>query len=228
MRRPRRPAAEVRPGRVRRARHDLLRPAQGHHPPQDLRQGPRDRRQVPARHEGAGSLLRRHSADDARTAPSSSTAPSASSSRSCTVRPASSSRPRTTAPTSSARSFRTAAAGWSSSTTRRTRSTSASTASASSSAPSSCARSACVPTRRSSRPSTPSTRINVADGKLHWKVTPKAKPTHLQGTRPRTPSPPRVRRSPLHRKISAALPQATARRTRSTQSKSRPPSSTAP
>jgi hypothetical protein len=33
---------------VRRARHDLLRSAQGHHPPEDLRQGPRDRRRRPS------------------------------------------------------------------------------------------------------------------------------------------------------------------------------------
>jgi DNA-directed RNA polymerase subunit beta len=82
--------------------------------------------------KGAGGLLRRHPADVSRTAPSSSTGPSASSSRSCIVRPASSLRPLTTAPTSWAKSFPTAAAGSSSSTTRRTPSTSASTASASS------------------------------------------------------------------------------------------------
>ena len=81
---------------VRRARHDLLRSAQGHHPPHHLRQGCGDRQEDHPRHQGTGSLLRRHSADDARTARSSSTAPSASSSRSCTVRPASSSRRRTT------------------------------------------------------------------------------------------------------------------------------------
>jgi len=58
----RRSAAQVRPGRVRRARHDLLRSTQGHYPPQDLRQGRRDRRQDPPRYEGAGGLLRRHPA----------------------------------------------------------------------------------------------------------------------------------------------------------------------
>ena len=71
------PAAEVRRGRVRRARHDLLRAAEGHHAAHHLRQGPGDRQPLHPRHEGAGSLLRRHSADDRTTAPSSSTAPSA-------------------------------------------------------------------------------------------------------------------------------------------------------
>src|SRR5262249_23598217 len=52
--------AEVRPGRVRRARHDLLRTAQGYDPPKDLRQGPGDGREDSARHEGAGGLLWRH------------------------------------------------------------------------------------------------------------------------------------------------------------------------
>ena len=58
------PAVEVRRGRVRRARHDLRRPAQGHHPPDRLRQGRRNRRQNRPRHQGAGGLLRRNSADD--------------------------------------------------------------------------------------------------------------------------------------------------------------------
>jgi len=72
----------------------------------------------------------------------SSTAPSASSSASCTVRRAFSSSPPTTAATSSGKSSRIAVPGWNSSTIRRTFSTSVSTVSANSSAPSSCARSA--------------------------------------------------------------------------------------
>ncbi len=64
VRRSGRAATEVRRGRVRRARHDLLRAAEGHHAPDHLRQGPRDRQQDHPRHEGAGGLLRRHSADD--------------------------------------------------------------------------------------------------------------------------------------------------------------------
>jgi DNA-directed RNA polymerase subunit beta len=66
-----------------------------------------------------------------------------------TVRPASSSRRPTTGPTSWARSSPTAEAGWSLSTTRRTRCMCASTASASSWARSFCALLGCAPTRRS-------------------------------------------------------------------------------
>ena len=47
LRRSRRLAAQVRRARVRRARHDLRGPAQGHHPAHGLRQGCRDRRTKP-------------------------------------------------------------------------------------------------------------------------------------------------------------------------------------
>ena len=65
VRRPGEPAAEVRPAGVRRAGHDVLRAVEGDGAPDHLRQGRRDRQQDHPRHQGAGSLLRRHSADDA-------------------------------------------------------------------------------------------------------------------------------------------------------------------
>ena len=64
LRRPGGLAAEVRRAGVRRARHDLRGAAEGHHPPDGVRQGRRDRRQDRSRHQGTGSLLRRNSADD--------------------------------------------------------------------------------------------------------------------------------------------------------------------
>ena len=64
VRRSGRHAAEVRRERVPGARHDLRRSAQGHHPSDDLRQGSRHRREKYPRHQGTGSFLRRHSADD--------------------------------------------------------------------------------------------------------------------------------------------------------------------
>ncbi len=65
VRRPGEPATEVRPAGVRGARHDLFGAAQGDRAPDRLRQGRRDRQQDGPRHQGAGGLLRRHSADDA-------------------------------------------------------------------------------------------------------------------------------------------------------------------
>jgi hypothetical protein len=50
VRRPRRPAAEVRRGGVRRARHDVFRSAQGHDASNDFRQGRRNRQSLHPRH----------------------------------------------------------------------------------------------------------------------------------------------------------------------------------
>ena len=158
LRRSGRPAVEVRRGRVRRARHDLRRPAQGHHPADGFRQGPRNRHQDRPRHQGAGGLLRRNSADDRQRHLHHQRHRARDRSASCTVRRAcSSSRCRRRA-TSSARSSLTAEAGSSSSTTTRTCSTSASTASASSTARCSCARWAEDRRARSCRRSTASAR----------------------------------------------------------------------
>jgi hypothetical protein len=51
VRRPGRPAAEVRSGRVRRARHDLCGAAQGHHPAHRLRQRPETGAEERPRHQ---------------------------------------------------------------------------------------------------------------------------------------------------------------------------------
>ena len=126
--------------RVPGARHDLRRAAQGHHPPDDLRQGPRDRRQDHPRHQGAGSLLRRNPADDGqrhvhhqrhRARHRQPVAPLARRLLRERQQPHA---------TSSARSSPTAALGGVRVRHTRTCCTSASTASASSWAPSSCAR----------------------------------------------------------------------------------------
>ena len=143
--------AQVRRRRVPGARHDLRRAAQGHDPSRRLEQGPRDRRQDHPRHQGAGGLLRRHPADDRQRHVHHQRHRARHRRRSCTARRARSSTPKTRRSTSR-RSSRIAARGWSSSTTRRTCSTSASTASGSSSPRCSCARSACAaPTRSSAR-----------------------------------------------------------------------------
>ena len=62
VRRPGEPAVEIRPAGVRGAGHDLLGAVEGDGAPDHLRQGPRDRQQDHPRHQGAGSLLWRHSA----------------------------------------------------------------------------------------------------------------------------------------------------------------------
>ncbi len=135
--------AEVRRRGVPGARHDLRRAAQGHDPPRRVEQGPGDGRQDHPRHQGAGGLLRRHPADDRarhvhhqrhRARDRLAAPPLAGR-----VLPR-----RGQALYASRRSSRTAARGWSSSTTRRTCSTSGSTASASSWRRCSCARSACA------------------------------------------------------------------------------------
>ncbi len=64
LRQHRQPEAEVRRRRVPGARHDLRRAAEGDDPSRGVEQGPRDRREDHPRHQGAGSLLRRHPADD--------------------------------------------------------------------------------------------------------------------------------------------------------------------
>ena len=46
------------------ARHDVFRASQSHHSSHHLRQGSRFRRENHSRHQGTGSFLRRHSADD--------------------------------------------------------------------------------------------------------------------------------------------------------------------
>ena len=97
----------------------VCRAAEGHHPARRLEQGPRDRRQDHPRHQGAGGLLRRHPADDrqrhvhhqrhrARHRPPA--APLAGRLLPLGRQDALTSR----------RSSRTAARGWSSSTTART------------------------------------------------------------------------------------------------------------
>ena len=64
VRRPGHAATEIRRERMRGARHDVFRSAQGHDPPHDLRQGSGHGREVDPRHQGTGSFLRRHPADD--------------------------------------------------------------------------------------------------------------------------------------------------------------------
>ncbi len=122
------------------------------------------------RHQGAGSLLRRNSADDGqrhvhhqrhRARDRFAVAPLA---RAC-----SSSAFRRRA-ISSARSFPTAEAGWSSSTTTRTCCTSASTASANSTARCSCAPSGSRPTSRFCARSTASARSPSRTRSCYWNV----------------------------------------------------------
>ena len=182
VRRPGRPAAEVRRGRVRRARHDLFRSAEGHHAPD--RSTTRTRR--PATSPSATSKNRKSSsassADDRerhvhhqrhRARHRQPVAPLARR----VLRDA-----PTTAPTSSARSFLTADRGWSSNTTRRTCSTSASTASASSSARFSCAPSACDPAKTFCATFYTVDRLAIRDKKLFWTLDPASeKPTNLLG-----------------------------------------------
>ena len=131
---------------------------------------PEDAEEERPRHQGAGSLLRRNSADDRqrhlhhqrhRARHRFAVAPLA--------RRVLRARRRRRA-TSSARSFPTAEAGSSSSTTTRTCCTSVSTASANSTARSFCAPWASRPTSRFCARSIASASITIKDKKLYWNV----------------------------------------------------------
>ena len=135
--------AQVRRRGVPGARDDLRRAAEGHDPPGRVEQGSRDRGQDHPRHQGAGGLLRRRSADDGQRHVHHQRHRARHRVAATPVTRVRSSTPRTRR-CSSRRSSRIADRGWSSSTTRRTCSTFGSTGSGSSSPACSCARSVCA------------------------------------------------------------------------------------
>ncbi len=122
------------------------------------------------RHQGAGSLLRRNSADDEQRHVHHQRHRARHRSASCTVRPACSSSALRRRAISSARSFPIAEAGSNSNTTTRTCCTSVSTASANFTARCFCARSASKTDEQILRTFYRVSKINIKDNKLLWNV----------------------------------------------------------